>query len=149
MPNYVVKTKRGKRIVPSNYLSRRVQTLWRAGELKNKHVLTAAMFCYNERAGWIAWCGGTNWPRGYRVQTSVVVHGMKTMMTERKPPCYDRLSWLLTEELPFKDVALRCGVTGSKRDRHRKGKQILVQCLEECARFWEGKIQVTEAGSAA
>lgn len=131
-----VKRNRQDLLIPGRYVPARVLKLWKVKELTPVMVKTAAMFCFNEHHLWITRTIGTNFPRGYKVQTSVRTYDAKLGSVERKPPCYDTLVWLLVDEVPFREVALRCGFIGARRTLHREGKQILRRSLEECRRFW-------------
>lgn len=112
-----------QRPIPAKYLTARVVSLARQGKLSREEVRAAAMFCYYEEAHWLDWAGvGTNFPRGFKVQSS-----LKRSMTPhgdwsvRQPKGYDRLQWFLIERLSFEQIALRAGLAGSKRTLHRKG----------------------------
>lgn len=133
---YKVKRNRQDLLIPGRYVPARVMTLWKAKELTPALVHVAARFCYNEHHLWMVRTIGTNFPRGYKVQTSVRTHTVKIGLSERKPLHYSWLVMLLIEDVPFAVVAVRFGCTGSKRTLHRKGKQLLVKLLEETRRYW-------------
>lgn len=133
---YRVKRKRADLLIPGRYVSGRVLVLWRARELTAQQVKAASTFVYNEHHAWVSRSVGSNFPRGYKVQSSVRTHDVKIGETVAKPPHYMWLQLLLIEELPFRVVAARFGCTGSRRTLHRKGKELLRQLLEETRRFW-------------
>lgn len=128
------------------YAPKRIHSMMRSGLLQRSEVKAAATFAYFEYHQWLLFSGmQSNFPKGYKVQTSVRNHGMRGGMSQAKPVKwdYDILKWALIEEVSFKDIAYRClakrqgkSIRGAKgianRTAHRKGIELFRQSL---ARF--------------
>lgn len=104
------------------------------GELRRHEVYAAAMFVYFCRNDWLMWSVGTNFPRGYKVQSSVRTH--EPMLERVFPKCdlgrnvMTVLEDALIHERSFKDIA-RDG--GARITRHRAGKELFRQSLGKFA----------------
>lgn len=115
-------------VVPVRYLPKRIFTLWRQGVLDRKLVYAAAMFCYFHEHEWMLHTGvGTNFPQGYKVQTSVKKSDAGRSISQTRPPeiTMNVLLWCLIEGAKFREIAIRGGIDGSKRTLHRAGRDLV------------------------
>lgn len=131
-----MKKKRDVGPIPWQYVTRRVLSMHRGGDLPRRLVKAAAMFCYFHERQWLLHSVGTNFPKGYKVQTSVSKPREPMLDHVQEKPSEDVMSVLvmaLVEGLNFKDIALRRGVTGSRVTLHRAGKHLFRQMLGKFA----------------
>lgn len=133
---FIVRRNRADLLIPSRYVPLRVLALWKAKEVNAVQVKTSAEFCFYEHNAWVTRTVGTNFPRGFKVQSSMRTAVVRPGAAAPKPPMYRWLRMLLIEDVPFKDVAMMLGCSGSNRTLHRKGKEMLRRLLEETREFW-------------
>lgn len=120
-------------MINGRYIPPRIAKMAKRRELTRTQIKAAGLFIYFEHHQWLLWATiGTNFPRGYKVDTSSAgTRHNRTGQSQRKPEGYSILRDLLVSELPFADVALRAGYRGSRRTLHREGRHLLGKCLDE------------------
>lgn len=141
-------------MTPVRYLPRRVASLIRKGVLKRSHGKAAALFCYFEEHEWLLYSGvSTNFPKGYKVQSSPKGHSSHPGKSQAKPP---KLQYLFLREFlvlsrSFADCARAHHVwrdsaeaMPSPRTLHRLGTQYLRQYLE----YFEKLLAVDHRGKS-
>lgn len=126
-------------LIPWQYVPKRMMTLYNAGEINKLELYACAMFVYFERNDWLMWSIGSNFPTGYKVQTSCTVRDPRL---ERVFPTHEMdvtmmrvLRDVLIAELPFKQVAFR---DGNRITRHRAGKRLFREMLGNFAGVLKG-----------
>jgi|HubBroStandDraft_5_1064220.scaffolds.fasta_scaffold43786_4 hypothetical protein len=133
------------------YAPKRIVSMMKGGYLTRSLVKAAALFCYYEHNNWILFSTvQTNFPKGYKVQSSTKKPAMRQGMSASKPKQwdYDNLHWILIEQVSFQELALRrlANITAkgslrvprktkglSARTAHRRGKELFRQSLMKFA----------------
>jgi len=117
------------------YIPARIRRMGLRKELTRAQVVAAGDFVYFEEHNWLLWATvGTNFPRGFKVDTSSAgTRSVRTGQSQPKPEGYSVLYDLLIESLPFATVARRAGFSGSQRAAHREGRRLLEKHLTSFA----------------
>lgn len=130
-----------KKPIPFQYVPKRIVKLFASGELNRDEVWVVSQFCYYHERDWLLHTVGTNFPRGYKVQSSGPITrepNLDSVMARPVGKVYDVLHAALVEGVSFQTLAIAYGMGGVKKTLHRSGKRLLRQMLEKFADHLDG-----------